>query len=333
MPTILCIDLSNNYGSTVAQMAKESRLEAKICGSAQEGLDCLASDEAYELMVVVNSVNDDGTGVKLIRSTRLLASRATMPIIWIMAERDLELAHTALQAGATEIYLQSEISQLGGLMSDLSKPLPIPIKAGRVLLVEDDEFQAAFVGLLCNTLGFAVDQCDSVDAGIALLKEHDYQFAVIDILLVGTQSGLTLVRHIRQSTSPHAQLPIMVISSFNDAARRVEALRLGADDFLSKPFSQEEFVWRLQRIMQDRPDSAIENIHLATPVLPTWKRHGLSLRESEICDELIRGVSDKQIAIDLNISFWTVRTHIGKVFNKLGVINRRELMARYITAQ
>lgn len=328
MPAILCIDPYAGYGATVAQLAAVAHLDAKICAGAQEGLDCLNGSESYELMVVVDQPDDDGSGVNLIRSARLLASRATMPIVFLMAERDLELAHTALQAGATEIYLRSETAQLGSLLGELSKPLPKQEQTGRILLVEDDEFQAAYIKLLCESLGFVVDQCGSVDAGMALLEEHDYQFAIIDILLLGTQSGLTLVRHIRQQPPPYSRLPVMVISTFNDAARRVEALRLGADDYLNKPFAQEEFVWRLQRIMQDHSDVGHDTRNPTAPVLPAWKRYGLSQRESEICEELIRGVSDKQIANDLNISFWTVRTHIGRVFAKLGVINRRELMTR-----
>jgi len=125
-------------------------------------------------------------------------------------------------------------------------------------------------------------------------------------------------------------MPILVISGFDDVARRVEALRIGADDFLAKPFAEEELVWRLQRITQGRPGSEPEVSRAAIPDMAFWQQHGLSSRESEICEALIRGVNDKQIASDLDISFWTVRTHISRIFSKLGVLNRRELMARYL---
>jgi len=333
MPTMLCIDFSGNQSKAVTQLAAASGLNIKSCGNAQEGLEYLNSSDNYVLMLVVNQENtNDDAGLNIIRSARLLANRATMPVILLMKDRDLELAHTALLAGATEVYLRAEIALLNNLMNEFSKPVPEIMQSGRMLLVEDDEFQADFITLLCQALGFTVDHCDSVDAGIELVNKHQYQFAVVDILLLGTQSGLSLLRYIRQMNVPQSSIPIMVISGFNDAARRVEALRLGADDYLSKPFSQEEFIWRLQRIMQDHSNHDHGKPSPTTSHLPKWKKYGLSSRESEICAELIRGISDKQIAIELNISFWTVRTHIGKVFNKLDVINRRELMARYIAS-
>jgi two-component system response regulator FixJ len=127
---------------------------------------------------------------------------------------------------------------------------------------------------------------------------------------------------------------VLVISGFEDRARRIEAFRCGADDFLTKPFFSEEFVWRLRRIMQTD-----DEVNVA-PVLPAngevtkisaddWQNRNLSRRELEVCERLLQGMSDKQISDDLHIAFWTVRTHVRNVFIKLGLINRRELMSRY----
>ncbi|MCZ7140569.1 response regulator, partial [Salmonella enterica subsp. enterica] len=68
------------------------------------------------------------------------------------------------------------------------------------------------------------------------------------------RDGLALVRHIRRVPQPFqslsSRLPILVMAGFEDVASLAEALRDGADDFISKPFSREEFVLRLHRVLQ-----------------------------------------------------------------------------------
>lgn len=330
MSGILCIDPSNSYSALVSGLAGDAGLEATICHDAEAALRQLNGTQSYALMVVANQLDDHGDGVNLIRATRLLANRATLPIVFVMTDRNVELAQVAMQAGATEVVLRSDSGLLGTLIKESSSPLHASIRTGRALLVEDNNSQADYFKQLCLALGLAVDRCVSMEEGVSCLERGTYEIAIVDIVLKGVNSGLALIRHIRQLEPPQSLLPILVISGFDDAARRVEALRLGADDFLNKPVAPEEFVWRLQRIIQAR--SALDAV--ASPDAAAgqlaWAKRGLSLREGEICDALVRGTNDKQIAADLNISFWTVRAHIGKIFAKLGVINRRELMARYL---
>jgi DNA-binding NarL/FixJ family response regulator len=112
------------------------------------------------------------------------------------------------------------------------------------------------------------------------------------------------------------------------------ALRNGVGDFISKPFAGEEFIWRVQRVMQllamnDGRFAAVDG--QKKDILRNDIEQILSPREFEIFNAIVKGNSDKQIAADLKISYWTVRTHVQQVFAKTGAINRRELMARYIS--
>jgi DNA-binding NarL/FixJ family response regulator len=330
MTAILCVEPSASYRALVSRLAVEAGVDTTIFHEAKNAFDYLNSQQPCALMIVADQLDGAESGVNLIRSARLLASRATMPILFVMTERDADLALSAMQAGSTEIVLRSDSALLDSLIHEYTNPLQEFPQTGRALLVEDSDSQAAYVEQLCVALGLGVDRCVSMEEGVERLKKGDYQIAIIDIVLQGMGSGLSLVRHIRQLPSPRSRLPVLVMSGFNDVARRIEALRIGADDFLNKPFAEEEFVWRLRRIIQARSTNGHETPNSPSPELLTWQKRGLSLRESEICKALIQGVNDKQIAADLHISFWTVRTHISSIFTKLGVINRRELMARYL---
>jgi two-component system cell cycle response regulator len=281
-------------------------------------------------MIISNDIGDEQKGLHLLQLARLQAKRATMPIAYIMQDRDIALAHEAFQTGATEVVLRSDDEPIRHFIQEAANSSQKSLQPGRVLLVEDENCQAEHLQEICHLQGLTVDRCISQEEGVERLQKTDYQIAIIDILLQGLNSGLTLVRHIRQLPPPRSLMPILVISGFDDAARRIEALRVGADDFLAKPFAEEELLWRLQKITQPRAGHESEISKAAIPDLAFWQQHGLSSRESEICMALIRGLNDKQIAQDLNISFWTVRTHITKIFTKLGVLNRRELMARHL---
>jgi len=328
--SILCIDSSRSYCATLSGLASDSGLNAVICHDAEQACRQLDGAQTFILMIVSNDIADDETGMRLLRHARQKAKRATMPIAYVIKDRDLELARSALQAGATEIVLRSDEEMIRHFIIEAANSVQKSLQAGRVLLVEDENCQAEHLREICLMQGLSVDRCISMEEGVECLHQADYQFAIIDILLEGLNSGLMLVRHIRQLPPPRSLMPILVISGFDDAARRIEALRIGADDFLAKPFAEEEFLWRLQKISQTRTGHESEIPRAAIPDLAAWQQYGLSSRESEICLELIRGLNDKQIAHDLNISFWTVRSHITKIFTKLGVLNRRELMARHL---
>jgi DNA-binding response OmpR family regulator len=94
--------------------------------------------------------------------------------------------------------------------------------------------------------GFAVDRTTSAEAaGSALATEH-FDLLIVDIGLPGAD-GFTFVRQLR---SAGTTLPIMILTARNAVATRVEALDLGADDFLMKPFEQAELEARCRALIR-----------------------------------------------------------------------------------
>jgi DNA-binding NarL/FixJ family response regulator len=328
--TLLCIEPNTTQQALIKRFAERHGLNFETCNSESAALALLGAGQSYEVMVIAHHLKE-GNSFQIIEAARLSLRHATLPIAFVMSDRDLRLAQNVMNIGATEVFLRSEHESLLDFIGDCSSAKEISNFGGKTLLVEDSDAQAQYITHLCQALGMEVDRAQDVDSAQALFKKNTYQILIVDIVLNDTKSGISFVKSVRQN---HAlRQPILVMSGFNDLPRRLLAIRSGADDFISKPFAPEEFVWRLKKIMNGYAGQDFGEKDLQ----PTEKRvarsdfiNTLSPREREICDKVLAGTSDREIASELGISFWTVRSHIQQIFTKTGALNRRELMARFI---
>jgi DNA-binding response OmpR family regulator len=110
----------------------------------------------------------------------------------------------------------------------------------RLLIVEDDDLVADAIARGLVAANFAVQRTASAEAALAALAVEDFDLAVIDIGLPGTD-GLSLVRRLRNAGKA---LPTLILTARCTLADKVKALDLGADDFLSKPFEPAELAAR-----------------------------------------------------------------------------------------
>jgi len=121
-------------------------------------------------------------------------------------------------------------------------PAPAPTSDRRtVLVVEDDESTAQAVAWHLAKAGFATSVARDGLAALTTLKAWTPDAVVLDLMLPHVD-GWSIIRNVRR-WAPN--LPIIVMTARHDEAERREALMLGADDFLRKPFSARELVMRL----------------------------------------------------------------------------------------
>jgi two-component system response regulator RegX3 len=118
---------------------------------------------------------------------------------------------------------------------------------GRILIVEDDATHRYAISRLLEKDGFAVDVVDDGQAGIDAARAVDYDVVLLDWMLPSV-SGIDVCRTIR-AESP---VPIIMLSAKGTEAERVLGLELGADDYVTKPFSLPELVSRIRSLMRRR---------------------------------------------------------------------------------
>ena len=116
----------------------------------------------------------------------------------------------------------------------------------KVLLIEDDETIASFIVKGIKECGYLVEHATNGSDGLDLALNEPYDVAIVDIMLPGTD-GLSIIRDMR---SRNIHTPVIILSARGTVEDRVKGLKIGADDYLAKPFSISELIARIQALMR-----------------------------------------------------------------------------------
>jgi len=115
----------------------------------------------------------------------------------------------------------------------------------RILIVEDDQAMALGLNINLEAEGYEVFHAASAEKGIALLQDMSFDLVVLDLMLPG-MDGIEALRRIRKDDP---RLPVLILTAKSNTSDKVEGLRAGADDYLTKPFHLEEFLLRIKRML------------------------------------------------------------------------------------
>lgn len=116
----------------------------------------------------------------------------------------------------------------------------------RILIVEDDKGIADYLSKGLRQIGYAVDSMGRAEEAITALQTAHYELAIIDLMLP-EMSGEQLIERIRTNGDG---IPIIILSAKREVNERVNGLQLGADDYLTKPFSFTELAARIAALLR-----------------------------------------------------------------------------------
>jgi two-component system cell cycle response regulator CtrA len=116
----------------------------------------------------------------------------------------------------------------------------------RVLLVEDDLAASRGITLMLRGHGAIVDQTDTGEEALELVRHYDYDIVVLDLLLPDME-GYEVVRRMRSS---RVETPVLILSGLTRPQAKVKGFGMGADDYITKPFDKAELVARIQAVIR-----------------------------------------------------------------------------------
>ncbi len=135
-------------------------------------------------------------------------------------------------------------------------------RGGTILLVEDEEDIATLVRSYLELDGFRVVWAARRAQAAEALERHDFRLAILDLQLPDGD-GLDLCRTIRATS----QLPIVIVTARDEEVDRITGLELGADDYLTKPFSPRELVARVRAVLRRAEPDATNGLVAAGDVV------------------------------------------------------------------
>ncbi len=121
-----------------------------------------------------------------------------------------------------------------------------------ILLVEDDPTIAEGLVAALRHERFQVHHVISAEAGKVALRDTSVDLVISDVMLPGVD-GISFLRATKES---HPGLPVILLTARSDEIDRVMGLEMGADDYVTKPFSVREVVARVKARLRDRPDDS-----------------------------------------------------------------------------
>ena len=195
----------------------------------------------------------------------------------------------------------------------------------KLLLIDDDPNLILLVKDYLEFRGYNVDTAENGREALEVLDQIVPDMIICDVMMP-EMDGYALVKHIRDEPTTN-RIPVLFLSAKGQSQDRVKGLNEGADVYMSKPFEPEELVAQVEsslkqikRWEQGRPKGLDGEPTIQVP-------HNVELTPTElkVVQLVAKGMANREIASQLNVSQRTIESHVSNMLNKTSLNNRTEL--------
>ena len=190
---------------------------------------------------------------------------------------------------------------------------------GKVYVIDDDEAMRDSLGFLLAAADFQVSLFKTALDFLEALPTLDFGCVVSDVRMPDID-GTELLKRLKAGGS---LFPVVIMTGHGDVPLAVEAMKLGAMDFLEKPFEDDRLIGMIEAALR-RAEPSVKN-EAATIEIQS-RIASLSPRERQVMDGLIAGLSNKLIAREYDISPRTIEVYRANVMTKMQAASLSELV-------
>ena len=190
---------------------------------------------------------------------------------------------------------------------------------GKVYIIDDDAAMRDSLDFLLGSADFHVRVFESALSFLDSLSTIDFGCVVSDVRMPGVD-GIELLKRLKAGGS---LFPIVIMTGHGDVPLAVEAMKLGAMDFLEKPFEDDRLIGMIETALR-RAEPGVKSEAVTLEIQA--RIASLSPRERQVMDGLIAGLSNKLIAREYDISPRTIEVYRANVMTKMQAASLSELV-------
>jgi two-component system cell cycle response regulator len=233
----------------ISQIFSNEGLTVHIANNCNDAIEQL-KNELVDFVCTAYRLADGMDGIRLANKIRSNPNTKDIPVILLTSNNIDNSFNHAYNSGVTEIYNRSDINELSRNLKQSIQNKRNMLHA-HVLFIEDSKIAASMMIKQMQSLKMTIDHFSSADEALTAFNAapRKYDIIVTDLLVEGSLSGMGFIREIRKQYPDPSQLPILVISGYDDTTRRIELLRMGANDFILKPIIKEELAARISNLV------------------------------------------------------------------------------------
>lgn len=331
----LIVEPSRVYQKLLSSAIELGGLETKQASTGSEAL-MLLQKQSFDVVFVAMHLQDMDAP-KFSSHLRADFRTRQIPVIMVTSNEDKKLLDEAFSAGVTEIFAKHELDKITSYTAQFFRKKGSKMMSGHILYIEDNLSTASLTSAVLRESGYTVDHFATGEEGIAAFQKKTYDLVLTDILLKGKLNGHGTVKAIRHLEDDNKKfVPLLVFSVLNDAAHKIELLRLGASDYVTKPFIQEELLVRVSNLITSKKliDKAIaqqdllQELAIKDPVTGLYNRfYLLEIAPSKLSEAFRHSIPCSLIMVDID-RFKSINDHYGHANGDIVLREIASLMTR-----
>ena len=244
----LIVDRVKLYQQMVISALENTETEVLTASTGQQAISLLKKS-VFDC-ICLSMYLDDINGIDLCKKIRKLDAYKYTPIVLLTSETEKELVKEANNVGITDIFLKDKSDELVSFIerfTQINKAI-----SGEVLYIEDDKAQRMVISSIFENRGLNVDAFSNAEEAWESFINNHYHLIVTDLILGGEMSGVMLINKIRRIDGAKGKTPILALTAYDDAPRRVSLYHMGIADYVTKPVIEVELIARVNNLINNQ---------------------------------------------------------------------------------
>ncbi len=243
----LIVESSKYNRKMLESVLTEIGVACVICQTGSEAL-ALDNHRQFDFIIVSRHLDDVGAELFLLRfrEHHLVGNALT---IMLTSEAVEEVSFDANEAGYQYVFNKKDFHAIEDFLLGAVNNRTIDLQA-KILYVEDDKALVQLTSSLLMGFGASVESATNLTVAMEVFRQQDFDLIITDYYLKGSETGDDLISFVRGfENSDKARTPIIVLSGESNRSKRTSFLRNGADDYIIKPYDNDELIARASKLV------------------------------------------------------------------------------------